>query len=285
MSLESHLPSERINVRRLSIEQPEIRKELLFDVERDIAEADWEKMFNQVAVARRINSWGGLSALASKLCLIDSEKLGRLDITDKERQQIADALAADMKRGNWGIVLAEGVGARALTGQTTPHFDAAYSEAAKYVLNSYQDPQLELTAEKEVQLRLLFPNQTCNLRIDDNLWERLINRYKSNRDGIGPNDEYKAWGDAKFLRLLKILDTGRVQSLLQTDVNWPRFKKALEAFRGKSGDSSNNFADHALSLKVLAADEVKITDEGLLDFISRPTSLHSASAAPEARKF
>ena len=97
--------SERINIKDLTLEEPEKQPELSFDPERDITEKDFEDMEGTLRVYQLRGNWPEALASTAALKLISSERTSELHWDEKTRQKIKDEVKAKinyhLKRGDF----------------------------------------------------------------------------------------------------------------------------------------------------------------------------------------
>ncbi len=168
-------------------------------------------------------------------------------------------------------------------------------------------------AYQAMSLKILFPNKASELNLNDSAWQGMTNKLESYRD----NDW---WNFTNQAMRLKILFTDRVPELDLNDQAWKGMKGRLEEMMTSSYQArslkiifpekmsglnlnpvwqktenalekcrQNNdwqlFANLATNLKILAADKVEVTDQGLKITMPIPDFKSEKKPRPERRQF
>ena len=125
--------------------------------------------------------------------------------------------------------------------------------------------------KQAMRLKVLFPERVSELNLDVIAWQKMKDRLEK-----ALNPSYQA-------TYLKILFPNKMSDLNLNPV-WQKTETALEECR--EDNDWSNFANLAMNLKILAADKVETTDQGLEITMLPPESFKSPKKPrPERKNF
>ena len=90
-----------MNVKDLTLKEPEKLSPLLFDPEKEITAKDWQKMKDKLASYRQINAWGNFATQAMAVKILCPEKAGELNLDLAAWQGMKDRLASYRQANDW----------------------------------------------------------------------------------------------------------------------------------------------------------------------------------------
>ena len=130
-------------------------------------------------------------------------------------------------------------------------------------------------AMRAMSMKILKPDKAAELNIDDLAWQGMKQRLEVFRE--------KDWRQ-DFIRqamYMRIICPDKFAELNIDDADWQGMKKVLEkSYRGR------NWPFYAMCLKILAADKVGVTDQGLEITMRPPESFKSEKKPrPERKNF
>ncbi len=129
-------------------------------------------------------------------------------------------------------------------------------------------------ANQAMQLKILFPDKTAELDLNDLAWQGMKNKLEYYRQG-----SWHAFADQAMN--LKILFPDRTAELDLNDSAWQGMKEELESDR--RNNNWGDFTSQATELKILAANEVKVTDQGL-EITMRPLESFKSEKKPRPER-
>ena len=128
-------------------------------------------------------------------------------------------------------------------------------------------------AYQAMSLKILFPDRVSELDLDDSALQGMKDALESDRQAID-------WWDQAMR--LKILFPDKTAEL-GLDSAWQGMKDQLVSYRQRN--NWYGFADQAMSLNILAADEVKVTDQGLELIMRKEDFKQTKKPRPERKDF
>ena len=275
---------ERINIKDLTIEEPERKKGLLFDAEKEITDEDWEELKNTFSGMREREGSLNLMNHAMAMKILSSERVKELRFGEEDWTNSKFLYEIHRARGSH-----------------TESFDSL-----------------------AIAMRVVFPERASELRLDETLWEsykRTIEQYKLEENWLSFHALAvrakilfpKKFGeeitlDRKSLEELKkafiwyrednnwdsfirrtfqakILYPESLEEFNIDDATWKNMKKKLQESR--KGKYWIDFAEYAMFLKLLAAEEIKITNKGLEVIMQKEEAefKEETPPMPQTRKF
>lgn len=276
---------ERVNIKDLTIEEPERAQELFFDVERDIPKEDWERWENLLNIDREQNNWYPFISLASGMRLLNPNidlKLSKEDwetMIKKEGESEVDprmtppddvfSVAASIKTidPKVAIEIRKDV------------WDRYKKKLNENKINDWKfDNEKARAVKLAVSMKILDP--AINFGFGESDWQVIKDDLSKAR-----HPRYQSMWEpfAKTAMQMKILNPGFDVELGEDD--WAGMKEALEGFK-KGKWNSLDYIQHVVAMKILAAKKVDITNNGIEIDTSGESSLSvESSELPEQRKF
>lgn len=129
-----------------------------------------------------------------------------------------------------------------------------------------------------LDLILLFPDRKSDINLDESLY---LSAKRETEDTL----QQGKWHDFVSLALsLRLVFPERFTEIKIKTNDWQMMKEALKNSVEEKGWNSRNIA-LAAGMKILAAEEVKITDQGLEITMPKPAFQRFAQPLPQIRKF
>jgi hypothetical protein len=271
MSIESKIPhsDEEINIRDLSLEQPEAKQQLPFDAEKEVTQKDWEGMLSELARYEKSGNWLFYGESAARMSILDNSKVPK-PLPELATSALLDKLSNSLEPWTWAF-------------------------------NAYS-------------LKLLRPDLLKSLQVSDEMWKKVNESLNKSRDPVSYAmmasnlkiafpDKQKEWGlDAGACRAM----VDRYNASLNRESNkeasellyglkvcfpdivvdippqfWQKAKKRLDDMRA----DSSIFAWWAGTYKIIAAGELKITNDAFEIIPKKAANFGAQVALPEIKKF
>ena len=275
--------SERINIKDLTLEEPEKKRGLPFDPERDITEEDWEGMKNDTKKDRAEHMWYFFAKKVMSMNILLPEKMEELDLKNEETWQgMRDYLKKLLKEGSSSDHLVSYATAMKII------FPERFSEF--YVGGEvWEGMKNRLNREREaanwwafailaLEMKILFPDRSSEF-LDDTAREGMEKLLKKMRSE-------KIWYNY-FQQAMqaKVLFPDRASDLYPDKTAWKEIKEHL--MRARTDSRGETFLEIAMHMKLLAAEEIKITDQGLEIIMPKenPEFKEETPPMPQTRKF
>jgi len=277
---------DRINIHELTVEEPEKQTELPFDPERDLSNQDWEKMLtklrSRIQNDRNARETGedrqffytrcvGLSLLAMNLKILNPRV--ELDLDENVWKEMRETLEAVKYNGDWQSFSEQAISIKILNPDIFA-LDEVGRQCMKSELERHRRARTwEAFFIQAVQVRII--DRDIDLKLDDGAWQRI-------RDQLEVNRKNEEWGEfALHAANMKILDP--YIDLGLDEVAWHGIQTKLDEYR----KADSFFEKHAVAMKILAAEEVKVTEKGLEINMRRPKAEidSGVSSVPETKQF
>ena len=244
---------DEVKLQDLTVEVPEPKTKIEFDVEKEISEEDWEAMKGEYEKQCQDEDWWEAANQAMALKILFPERVEELDLDNKwpmmkrchDGGRVNPAAASAVERNmclSLKILFPERVTELKLADRW-PRIKRAYE-----INNTYSQ-----AIEFATSLKILFPGREAELELE-NIWLKMKDAYEREWHGSYTIGKVKA---ASFLR---ILFPKRV-SELELENKWPLMREEYKRFC--DADNWFNAIRRAAYMKILAAKEVKVTDQGL----------------------
>lgn len=259
---------ERLNIRDLTIEEPETKSELPFDVERDINEEDYQELNKKLEEYRGKNDYHSLSYFAMEMKILKPDTV----IDKKDWRGAQDGLAINPNVSTfpgWRVAM--------------KILNPDYGKKIPISDNYWDAMNRKLDEERKAQGSHWkeFSRYAMNMKI---LNPEMI---KINEDDWKGMEEELKWYNEKSMvdfysqhaMSMKVLDPRHIHS---EDLNWVDMKKFLSRLR--KGKNYHDFARQFLAMKILASDEVKIKEDNLELIMPERLSI-AETPIPEKRDF
>lgn len=274
------MKSERINIHELTVDEPERQSELLFDPERDLTKEDWQMIKDDLEKSRRVEDWASFLSTAVHIKILNPQF--DLGIDQKAWEGMRNMLNAWKENATfenrWEVFLSRSADMKILDPTLDLNLDQADWQRIRDILK--KTVIWDIFSRRAVEVRLL--DHDYDLNLDQNDWRDIQDTLKKYRRD-------KNWGYfCSHAANVKILDS-KIDLGLDKEA-WQGMRDKLEWYRErcKNGNESLGvFSDHAREMKILAAEEVKVTDKGLEINMrkDKKDTLSDVLPMPEAKQF
>lgn len=257
MSLESYFEKEKIDVKKLALEEPEKKSELPFDPEKKITPDDWQNLKIYLEKFRNESRWAFFGSLAMEMKILFPERTEELKIDDEAWREMKKSLVRRTQTDDVAGATREIAALKVLFPERAPSMLKSLGPDKFWVpqkrrLKEYREHRLwdKFLAHAE-KMKIIFPERTTKLNIDDATWGNLKESLRTEA-----TDRF-----AKKAAFMRVLSPDRFADL---KIDKPLFEKSgvmLEEYRRKNDWLS--FLDQAAALKILSAEKVEVTYKGL----------------------
>ena len=282
----------RINIHELTIEEPEKPSELPFDPVQKITEEDWTTMeellehykesYNERRMfgneKKRVYGWD-FSNQAKNMRILDPTK--DLYLEEDARECMSGELKERRSNKDWAAFSVQAANMKIID----PTQDLGLNQTAwngmKKQLEEYrlrdQAHQWKNFSAQAMRMKILDPNQDLNL--DQSAWQHMTDELEYYRTG-GYWDSF-----AYQAMIMKVID--QKYDLKLDQATWQGMRGELEALRQENETEEwKKFISLATEMKILAAEEVKVTDRGLEIKMRKDKPLTSSvPPLPETKQF
>ncbi len=150
-------------------------------------------------------------------------------------------------------------------------------QGMKQKLENYRNSDWWDFAALAMSMKILSPDKSSELNIDDQAWQGMKQKLENYR-----NSNWRLFADQAMS--MKILSPDKSSDLKIDNKAWQKMKQELEANRNSNW--WEDFAIQARRMKIMAADKIKVTDQGLEITMRPPESFKSEKKPrPERRQF
>jgi len=262
-SLESFLHLDRIDIGRLTIENPKIEKELPFDAERDISEEDREIIEKDLNQHRAGKQWKKFAIQAMRMKFLFPQHQIELGLESEVRQGVRSSLDHGSLTGRWRYISNNLMCLKLIFPQhqaklelTESVWQGVYGELRK----SRVDKKWEEFFDCATPIKILFPQRQTELGLDEEAWQEMIK--KLDRFRI-----LKSWGAFAYYAMhAKLLFSSRQAELEIDEKDWEGMLKELNQYYtdSETNDKWGSISDMAFRMQILSAEEAYINDQGEL---------------------
>jgi len=292
---------ERLNIKDLTIEEPESQERLAFDPEKDLTEEDWENMKDELEICRgegeENNEWFNFAKQASVMKLLDSNV--DLGIDSKTWQAMNDKLDEYQEQGAklaQGIISGENLQPWkdfSLMAMNLKIIDPSFNFKKYGVLDdlNWEGMERELAdcrasgdynefSDQSVAMKILDPKSKIEINEED--WKELQRDLNYWEETGTKESDKNFFGFSRVAANMKILDP---TSIHVDEKNWEKMRNYLDRER-RIYQNRHALSNQALFMKILAAKRVEATEKGLEIAMQEKEGLESeASIMPEKRNF
>lgn len=259
---------EFINIKDLVIDEPERSGEL--DPLKLLNEQDWEEIKKIFEDTDDVFLTPGI---ASYLKLLAPKRLSTFKL-GMNLNKVKEQLKITKKVNNFGVFLLLADAAKELYGR----------QAIDLNLNEYDKNQIidvmrivsyVTLFDMAHHFRLICPEVPINQYVTEEDWQKI-------KTEINENKERSHWSTAYLASSARILFPEKFSELNITKDDLQRIYQACIDLKNIKG--WENFTEIAWRLKILTADDIKVTEDGI-ELINHPKPLPETESLPEKRKF
>jgi len=243
---------DRINIHELTVEEPEKPSELPFDPERDITEEDWGNMKNSL---RKQSVDIAYHALNLEIITPGVVRELALNNVDWQRMKVKLDLVREAK--NPSAFAEEATAMKILFPERSNELNL--DEEIWTMLNDHLNKVYRKGnhwydfSHLAVEMLILFPHRAVELNLNKEAWKGIHGELLR----CVPD------GDSFYIsaKNMKLLFPSNMNELVLDKKIWDALKRGLKD-RKKWGDWAG-FSSRVMAMKILAAEEVKITEKGI----------------------
>ena len=272
---------ERINIKDLTLEEPEKKKsELPFDPERDITEEDWKRVRESLlSIRQEEHPEFTYPELVKSVKILFPERVSEFNFDDdflwrrtklwSQRHGLPSLLdyVFEIK-----LAFPERISELNLD---------KLQEINKHIEVYRQRNDWAMFASAAMKMKILFPERIAELHLDETAWVGM----KEELEQLRTPD---LWGYfAKRAMAMKILYPEKSSELNLDSHAWEGMKQDLEKCRAQEHKTWWHISEQAIAMKILVAEEIKITDKGLEIIMpkEKPVFKEEVPSMPQRRKF
>jgi hypothetical protein len=284
MVLES-LDKSQIDITRLSIPEVQLPSEMPFDVERDLDENDWENIMDSLKHYRNEEQWGNFYMLAHEIVLLDEKRRPDLDLNDEVWQGYRKLIFKFRQNSQWTLLARQIANGRELfpEREREPELQEIDESTWREMLANCEKernmPAIGKFVSSASSLVRLRPDRAAELKLTEHDWQEI----KALLDIFHPL--HSAPDPYEFSRVevaSRILFPHRAEELKLTKETWASMQESLMERRARN---SFTVAEFASNLKILAADSVLPTKQGLKLSMHPTGKMVETNNMPKTRNF
>lgn len=271
---------ERINIKDLIIEEPEEKSEPYFDVEKDVTAEDWRMMRKELYKEQKLGNWARFLSVVKYMKILNPNY--NISIGYDIKEGIREELEIHKQRSEWAAITEMAMDMKML--------DPTFS----LNLDEFTLERMQKDAFKEHnKLWTDYVDQLVALKVFDQKLEVHLGTEGLEKMDLSLNvakakekwEEFAELAAAeKVLNLSLNVEVGQIE--------WQNMKNILESYREKHKEKGEYyekaFAMLASRMKILAAQEVKVRENGLeikMPEKKAPTMETEGQSIPEIRNF
>lgn len=288
MPLEKYFgKEEKIDIKKLAVEEPEKKSEIKvsFDPEKEITNEDWERMKENLK-NRRGDNWPNFFIRAVEIKLLFPDRTAELRLDDERvLGAMKEGLGKYRQKNKWWQFSEAAMEAKILFPERAAELgldEQARKEMKKKLDHYKENKSWGEFAEQAMRVKIVFPHKASELGLTEEFWKNQKKRLERPR-----RNRYLYWGGdfAERAAVMKILFPERVPELGLNKETWEGMEGYLVERRNHG--QLANFSKQAINMKILAAEEVKVSDNGLEIIMSKekPKLGKETPPLPETRKF
>ena len=275
---------ERINIKDLTLEEPERKKGLPFDVERDLHPAFWDVATKQLKDHQERESWFNFATDAADLAILYPERIADLDLNETMWEKMKEELEIYKKEKVWGLGVSLAANMKILFPEKNMN-NLIDMDSWRQIIQTFSSMKdigsLRDSIVFASEVKILNPERFKDLELDEEkTWdeiETLLDRYRNVNIDVF----------AKIARQVRIVFPEKFYSLNLDAAMWEKMMKLFRKQEILDPLLDPRHIQFTASLKLLAAEEIKITDKGLEIIMSKekPEFKEETPPMPQTRKF
>lgn len=284
MPIESHLNKEDINIQHLSLEEPERTEKLPFDADKEITADDWANMKEALVISRINTSRDDFVRIAKYMKLLFPERVSELALDNNDWGAIKLDIDNYRPRSDNDKFFLIASAAKILFPERIKELglDDQDWEMIKWKMqNSYATRQWDKLLTEAEYAKLLFPRHEFGALLkDERTWEGI----KKHIEGL-KNEKSNMVLFVGYASTAKLLFPSHAGEINFDKNTWDVVKKNLNFYR--EIHASSTLAVYAAAMKIMAAEDAEITDEGIFEINMRKLKINlpEQKPVPETKKF
>lgn len=286
MSIESKIPKGEVNIKDLSIESQGDPTDVEFDVNKEVSEKDWENL--KSALSERINSGTepyAIAFFAANMKLLYPERMSDFRFGDIFLNRLQDFIKKARTEDNyhgisnatyWMKILYPKQPTQSILDKTTRGL--LLEEMA-----IQRDNHRVQFAMMAANLKILDKDLVKSLNLNNTDYENMVDAYHQFKKADAIYNGIPVMAHAKIL----FPELVAKESVLKKD--WKAILSSLRDDKHRAyteNDLWGNYLGTAVDLKMLAANEIRTTDEGVIfDMPEISNRARTESKLPQTKKF
>ena len=265
---------DRINIHELTIEEPEKPSELPFDPERDITEEDWKGMRQALEASRK--NVGDFFPQAMAIKLLNPRE--KIDVDEEYVHLAKRKLKRDLENLKDFSFLENASSVKMFDPQVRRYFSKkSWQEIIEYIKAWKNSKNWSVFLDYAKSIKIIDPSAEINFDVSEEDNNDMLDWLKEQKTPDG-------WKDFTVNAAnMRIFDP-KLELGLDKEA-WQAMKAQLEVYQ--RDHNWKRFSDMAMKMKILAAEELKVTDKGLeITMRKKKASLSSlVPPLPETKQF
>ena len=278
--------SERINIKDLTLEEPPKKKELPFDPERDLTEEDKGNLKKELEENIINHSWVNALENMSAYNALFPDEIESLILDDTawlEIKRVINFFQSTKQYRDFNEMAVQAKLAFPKQSKEIVLDDTTYQESREYLGTCAAKKLWWAFGQEAMKIKILFPEKSGSLLQVENI--------TSNEIWDGMKKELERMIDlglrhfCQHAAAMKILFPYRISELSFDTAFWKQAHKELSDYRDK--EFWRGLFQEAVAMKLLAAEEINITDQGLEVIMQKekPEFKEETPPMPKTRKF
>ena len=276
---------ERINIKDLTLEEPEKKRGLLFE---GITGEDWKNIIKTIEHPKGIGfrSWSDIAENVAAMKILFPEGIRDLEMGEDALWSALKQELEDLRRRKkWKYFFQVATNTKIIFPERTPELnldDELWKKLEGHLRGRIMSQGSGKTmwtdiARFAMEARFLFPEKFSQLELGDDVWRGVLkNLEKHLRKELWTSYCQRA-------AQLRVVFPGRFHELKVKD-NWQNARDMLAKLR--TNESWNGFLQLASAMKLLAAEDIKITNRSVEIIMKEtPDFKEEIPPIPQTRKF
>jgi len=248
-----------------------------FDPERDISKEDWEKIKEDLEKMRENKDWRNFSELAKNAVILFPERKKELHLDEEVWKTLKELWEENPEELNWFYFSSKAITIRSLFPERIDELNLGEGvwEKMKEGLEVWRTNKNWLRFfSQAVGMMFFSPEKTEELNLNEEAWKAEREMLEYYQDKNLSKDFGYIYSHLENIKQAIILFPEKVRELglLNEDI-WNEIKGVMEDRRPSDPEGFKNsdiFTRWAVAMKILAAEEVKVTDKGLEITMRKP---------------
>jgi len=241
-----------------------------FDPETEISDEQWDVMKKALESIRSGGDWHRYADMVSDVVLLFPDRIDQLNLSN----EVFDGLVETLDSTTGSQILESLLALKILFPN---RFDEVLIGDVEW---DKIDDSIALSASVGDQafgssyFKIVFPDRVEKLDLTNEFCDRII-------EAIDKMKEEKSFNSLSyFLKYIRILFPDRFEKMSLDDRTWNTMKRQAESRR-----TIKTYVADLLNLKILAAEEIKITDKGIEMIVEKSDFKQEKKPRPERKKF
>jgi len=281
MGIKEHFeknPEGDLKLQEITVDLGETEREL-FDVDKQVTVKEWTDVAKDLGdYAKKKSGFQDYAGLATQIKIVSRDHFDELvEVPARVFRYLKKSTESHIRGGNWVRVMKLVWWMKNIVPEKMNEFDSSViADGMKGQLEQYrEEKKWQPYAVMAMYFRLLFPERVDGIDLGD----EVLQNVKADLDEVADD------ADAFVLRAAayKIAFGQRAEDL-KLDENFEKMVKGLLDRRRRTS-STKRFFEGVANIKIIMADEVVVTDDGLKLVKKKPDLKQEKVPRPERKKF